>query len=70
MSADWKKHCPISEDEDPVLRQALRGGWEYRFEHGPGKPGKETVLNVMGRSSPLSVWMQGYSAADAHQHTD
>lgn len=66
----WREHCPIDEDENPVLRQAWRGGWEYRMEHGPGKPDKETVLDVMGKPSLLSVWMQGFSAADNAKRSD
>lgn len=70
MPADSKDHCPIDEDELSVERQAWRGGWEYRMENGPGKPSRGTVLNVMGKPSLISTWMEGYSAADAHQRTD
>jgi hypothetical protein len=34
------------------------------MEHGPSKPDKETALNVMGKPSLLSIWVEGYSAAD------
>ena len=32
---------PSDEDEWPVQRQAWRGGWEYRMEHGPGETSEE-----------------------------
>lgn len=69
MPDEWEQECPIPEDEAPAQRQAWRRGWEYRMEHGPGKPDREAMLNVMGEPSLVSVWLQGYSAADAHMRT-
>lgn len=63
---EWQEHCPIDESEWPAKRQAWRSGWEYRKEHGPGKPDRDTVLGMVERPSLLSVWLQGYSAADNH----
>jgi hypothetical protein len=68
---EWKKHCPMDEDEWPVQRQAFRGGWEYRVQHGPGLdeeaagPISVRVVEEYG-AGVLSAWMQGYSAADNH----
>lgn len=69
MPADWKQHCPIDEDGLPVERQAWREGWQYRIRHGPGQPDRATVLGMVGRTALLSVWMQGFSAADSHERS-
>jgi hypothetical protein len=61
---EWQEHCPIDEEEWPVQRQAWRSGWEYRMEHGPGKPDRETILEMVERPTLLSVWLQGFAAAD------
>jgi len=61
---DWKDRCPIDEQEWPVQTQAWRGGWEYRMEHGPGQPDRESILEMVERPTLLSVWLQGYTAAD------
>lgn len=61
---DWKDYCPIGEDEPPVKRQAWRGGWEYCMEHGPGVPDRSVVGEMGNRPALLSVWLEGYSAAD------
>lgn len=65
---EWKKRCPIDDDEWPVQRQAFHGGWKYRIDHGPGLDKEENpiagkVIEEYG-SGALSAWMQGYSAAD------
>ena len=66
---EWQEYCPIGEEEWPVQRQAWHSGWEYRMEHGPGlnATDAETVVRrMMDEYSPtiLSVWLQGYSAAN------
>ena len=34
------------------------------MEHGPGKPDRETILEMVERPTLLSVWLQGFAAAD------
>lgn len=70
MSGVWKEHCPIDEDEWPVHCQAWRGGWEYRVEHGPGKPDRKLILEMVESPGLLSVWLQGYSAAVEYAEGD
>jgi hypothetical protein len=75
MSAEWEQHCPISEDEWPVQRQAWHGGWMYRMEHGPGfSDGEAEAIKrrSIDENSPsmLSIWLQGYSAADNYQRDE
>jgi hypothetical protein len=36
----------------------------HRVEHGPGKPDREAILRMVDSPSLLSVWLQGYAAAD------
>jgi len=67
---DWTAHCPIDEDEWPVLRQAWHAGWINRMETGPGKPDREIGLRLIDEPHRLSAWLQGYSAADNVQRQD
>lgn len=66
MLKTWKDHCPISEEDHPVQRQAWKRGWGHRLKYGPGEPDLERVKDVLGSSSLVSVWLQGYNAADSH----
>ena len=66
----WQEHCPIDEREAPVKRQAWKGGWIYRIEHGPGKPDRKTILSMVDRPSLASVWLQGFSSANTHAETE
>jgi hypothetical protein len=62
MPADWKQHCPIDEDESPGEREAWRKGWAHRKN-----PDEETAPNGMDDPLLISVWLEGYSAADRHE---
>jgi hypothetical protein len=75
MAEPWKRHCPIDEEEWPVQRQAWHAGWMYRMEHGPGLSDEEAepiARRMLDDYTPsmLSVWLQGYSAADNVQRGD
>jgi hypothetical protein len=54
---DWQ-------DDWPIQRQAWKGGWIHRVEEGPGKPERETILRLVDSPSLVSVWLQGYAAAE------
>jgi hypothetical protein len=65
MPDEWEQHCPIEKKGDSLARrQAWRGGWQYREEHGPGNPTLETSSEVMDSPSLLVAWLRGYAAAD------
>jgi hypothetical protein len=73
MAEPWKRHCPIDEEEWPVQRQAWHAGWMYRMDNGAGLSDDEAepiARRTVEEYSPsmLSVWLQGYSAADNFQH--
>lgn len=73
MPETWKEHCPINEDEHPVRRQAWHAGWIYRMEHSArikGEEARRIARRMLDDYKPsmLSIWMQGYNAADNHQH--
>jgi hypothetical protein len=70
----WKRHCPIDEEEWPIQRQAWHGGWMYRMHNGPlsdeeAEPIARRMLDDY-RPSMLSIWMQGYNAADNYQRDE
>lgn len=67
MPDEWKNLCPIDEDGFPVERQAWRGGWEYRMEHGDDLEKGEAhriALDSIEDPSRLSAWLHGYNTAD------
>jgi hypothetical protein len=64
MTKTWKDHCPIEEGESPAEREAWRKGWAHRNGHD------EKALDVTGEPLLLSVWLEGYSAADRHEQND
>ena len=69
VMADWHEHCPLDPDEArPVELHAWKDGWEYCMEHGPGAPdhGDRERTDLFARPALLSLWLQGYSAADNH----
>lgn len=66
MPAEWEQHCPISEEDHPVLSQAWGCGWLHRRVHGPGVPKAKTAVKTVGPHF-LEGWLQGYSAADRHE---
>lgn len=67
---DWEAHCPIDEHDHPAKRQAWKGGWMYCMEHGPGTPDPDAAREMAHRPALLSVWLQGYSAADRVQREE
>lgn len=70
---DWQERCPLDPDEArPVEIKAWRDGWEYGLEYGPGAPdhGDRERTDLIERPALLSLWLQGYSAADNHLHEE
>ena len=70
---DWKKHCPIDEEEWPVQRQAWHAGWIYCMEHGRGLSDEKAQairLEIMEKYGPpmVSIWLKGYTAAHNAEH--
>lgn len=66
---EWQEHCPLDSDEArPAELRAWKDGWEYCMEHGPGAPdhGDRERTDLFERPTLLSIWLQGYSAADNH----
>lgn len=72
MPAEWKRFCPIDEEELPVLYQAWRSGWGYHTEHGDDLKKEEAhliALEMIENPSHLSAWLHGYNAADYHERS-
>ena len=66
---DWQDHCPLDPNQArPVELKAWRDGWAYCVEHGPGAPSRGDCrrTDLFDRPALLSIWLQGYSAADNH----
>lgn len=65
MSETWEKHCPFDEGDQPVQREAFKGGWLHRTEDGPNfdlDVASETVDDMAN----LSTFIAGYVDACKH----
>lgn len=66
MAEVWKDHCSISEEKHPVKRQAWKGGWMYREEHGPSTSKLKIAAEIVEDPDLRTAWLKGFTAADSY----